>query len=370
MGTFVPAEPFPPGEYLQDELDGRNWTHEDLSAITGISRRQIANIVKGSSGITPDTAKAIGAAFGQDPVTWMNLQVAFELASAAVEDREVERRAKLFSKVPIREMQRRHWIPSDCSTDELEKEVCSFLEIPNITAQAVLSVAARKSDNYEITNPAQLAWYFRVKQLAPAAPVSTKYRDSNWEPGVQELLKLAANPEDARLVPRVLCDMGIHFVLLQHVTKSKIDGVAMWLGKSPVVGLSLRHDRMDNFWFSLLHELIHIRHKHESPVDEEIGPRDDLPEIEQVANREAAAALIPEKKLESFILRCGPSFQQSRVVQFARTVGVHPHIVAGQLRHRGAIKYWQLTKLNAKIASYIKGQAVTEGWGDTIALES
>lgn len=370
MSVFVPLEPIPPGEYLQDELNALEWTHEDLSEVTGITRRQIINIIKGKSGVTPESAKAIGAALDQDPQMWMQLQMAFELSQAQVKDREIRKRAVLRNTVPIAEMKRRNWLPRECSTDELEDAVLNFLDIRSIEEKPKLCVAARKSDNYAFENPAQLAWYYRVRQLADAAPITGLYKASQWDAGVSELIKLAASPEDARRVPKVLAGMGIRLVLVQHIKKSKIDGVALWLdSKSPVVGLSLRHDRMDNFWFSLMHELVHIKHKHACPVDEEIGPREGLHEMEVVANTEAAACLVDPEKLDSFVSRCGPRFQLSRVVQFARARSVHPHLIAGQLRHRGCLKYSQLTPINAKVAEYIKGQAITDGWGDSITLE-
>ena len=370
MATVVPSEPFLPGEYLQDELDAREWKPEDLAAVTGITRRQSANIVSGRSSITPESAKAIGAAFDQDPRTWMNLQAAFDLAKANVQDRDIRRLGRMHELLPIREMRRRTWLPAECSPAELEDAVCKFLRISSLDDSPRLSVAARKSGGYEFNNPAQLAWYFRALQIAEAAPVSVIYDKSSWESGVTSLVRLAENPEDARLVPRVLADMGIRLVLLQHITNSKIDGAAFWMdSRSPVVALSLRYDRMDNFWFTLLHELVHIKHEDVSPVDEEIGPREGLPEMEEIANSEATSLLVPPSKLDSFIRRCGPSFQMSRVIEFARMHAVHPHIVAGQLRHRDCIHHSQLTKLNARVGEYIKGQALTEGWGDSIQTE-
>ena len=95
MTTFVPSEPFPPGEYLKDELDARGWTHEDLASVVGISRRQVINLIQGKSGITPDTAHALAEAFGQNAQTWMNLQVSYELALAAQKDRGIKRRADI-----------------------------------------------------------------------------------------------------------------------------------------------------------------------------------------------------------------------------------------------------------------------------------
>src|SRR5688572_12537898 len=112
MAIFVPAEPFHPGEYIADEIEARGWTYDDLAAVTGISKRQIINLLQGKSGITPETAIALAEAFGEghDAIGWMNLQAAYELAQAAQEDRQVARKARLFTKVPVRELKRRGWI--------------------------------------------------------------------------------------------------------------------------------------------------------------------------------------------------------------------------------------------------------------------
>ena len=101
MNRFVSVEPFPPGEYIQEELDARGWCQEDLAQILGISRRQVANLLSGESALTPDVATALGQAFNQEPVTWMNLQVAYELALAAKKERDTARRAAIFNKVPV-----------------------------------------------------------------------------------------------------------------------------------------------------------------------------------------------------------------------------------------------------------------------------
>lgn len=100
MTTFVPSEPFSPGEYLKEELDARSWTHEDLASVLGMSRRQVINLIQGKSGITPDTAHALAEAFDQNAQTWMNLQVSYELAVAAQKERGIKRRTCIFNKTP------------------------------------------------------------------------------------------------------------------------------------------------------------------------------------------------------------------------------------------------------------------------------
>jgi len=370
MDRFVSAEPFPPGEYIQEELDARGWGQEDFAQVLNMSRRQIANLLAGESALTPDVAVAIGQAFNQDPATWMNLQVAYELALAAQKDRGTAKRAAIFNKIPVREARKRCWIPDVDNTDDLEVAVCRFLRINSIDEEPPLSIAARKSTNYGYENSAQVAWYMRALALAELAPAST-YSNSNLESGIPELLELARNPEDARRIPKVLGDIGVRLVLIQHLAKTKIEGAAMWLdSNSPVVALSLRYDRIDNLWFNLLHELVHIKHRHASAIDTDAEMTDSgLPPEEVTANTEAAGYLIPEAKLTSFIKRMRPLYYQTRIIQFAQSLGIHPGIVVGQLHKRNELKPSQLRKLLTPVRTHLIGQTITDGWGNDLWLD-
>lgn len=364
MTIFVPAEPFAPGEYIRDEIEARGWTQDDLADVMGISRRQVINLIQGKSGITPDTAHALAEAFpGQDARTWMNLQISFELAMAAKNERGVKRRACIFSKAPIREIKRRGWIPDVDDTDDLEKAVCNLLRIRNIEDEPEVLIAAKKSTPYDSDTSAQIAWYRRAWELAEHAP-SARYDEGQFEEGLKALLQLAAYPEDARRIPSTLADMGIRLILNEHLKATKIDGAAFWLDDStPAIALSLRYDRIDNLWHTLMHELMHIRHRHAAPVDIDMMSH-DVPELERTTNEEAAGVLIAKEKLASFVNRVKPYFYQARVNQFAQVHKVHPGIVVGQLQYRGEITHQQLRKLLPKVRSEIIGSTVTDGWGN------
>ncbi len=370
MSTFVPAEPFPPGEYIKDELQARGWAQEDLAEVMNMSRRQVINLVQGKSGITPDTAHALADAFGQNADTWMNLQASYELALAAQKDRDIKRRAYMFNKVPVREMKRRGWLPDVKDTEVLEEAVCRFLNITEIDGDPQFAVVARKSTSYATESGAQIAWYCRARQMAQRV-AAAKYSKARLETGLSDLLALAAYPEDARRVPKLLADLGIRLVIVQHLQKTKIDGVAFWLDKSsPVIALSLRYDRIDNFWFTLLHELVHIKYRDESPVDIDLlASVGDLPKMERRASIEAAAYLVPPKNLESFIQRMNGLYYKPRVVQFAQARHVHPGIVVGQLHNRKELKYSQLREFLVKTRGEVVGNALTDGWGSVVDLE-
>ncbi|MBI1901044.1 MAG: HigA family addiction module antidote protein [Planctomycetia bacterium] len=360
---FVPVEPFHPGEYIQEELEARAWTQEDLAEVMGISRRHVINLITGKSGVTPETAVALEQAIGLSAQTWMNLQVSYELALAAKSDRTIERRAKIYQRWPVRELVRRGWIPNTRDTDELERVICEFLEITSIDETPELCVAAKKGTKYGTDSPAQIAWYKRACQLARFAPAS-KFSDASLEELLANLRSLAAYAEDARRVPKMLADAGVRLVLVEHLSGTKVDGATLWVNDGPTIALSLRYDRIDNFWHTLAHEIYHVAHRDATHVDDALMETDDsdVSEVERSANDFAASYLVPREKLESFITRMRGLYYRERVVQFAQARGIHPGIVVGQLQRRKELKYSQLRAFLEPIRKHVLGQAITDGW--------
>lgn len=369
MSRFVPAEPLPPGEYLRDELHARNWTHADMASVIGISVGQVANLIAGKSGLTPAMASAIAEAFGQNAETWMGLQVSYELARVAQKDRGIKKRAATYSKAPIKQMAKRGWIEENENVDELSGDLCRFLRIKRLEDDPPVKFAARQSAPREYANPALIAWYFRARELAEHLTAS-QYKESRFDSLIDKIRMFLPNRSDIRRVPRVLADYGIRFVIVQHLPRSKVDGAAFWLdATSPAIALSLRYDRLDNFWFTLMHELAHIKYRDES-VDVEVMESDDtaLPEQERIANAWAAEALIPQTRLESFIRRTKPLHYKNRIVEFSRARGIHPGITVGQLHRRQELNYGQLREFLEKIRTELIGQALTDGWGGCPSL--
>jgi HTH-type transcriptional regulator/antitoxin HigA len=215
---------------------------------------------------------------------------------------------------------------------------------------------------------AQRVWCFRARNLASdliVAPYAPE-RMGDCEARLRHLLAFA--PETSR-VPRVLSDHGIRLVIIQPLSDSKIDGAAMWLNESsPVIVLSIRMDRIDSFWFTLFHELSHIKHVDALSIDSRLRGEDatfsaEKPAFERRADEDAAGAMIPEERLNSFIRRVAPLYSKDRIIQFAHTIKVHPGIIVGQLQHRGEIKFSANREMLVKVRQRIASVAVTDGWG-------
>jgi HTH-type transcriptional regulator / antitoxin HigA len=183
--------------------------------------------------------------------------------------------------------------------------------------------------------------------------------------------RLMVDPEEVRHVPRILAECGVRFLIVETLPKANIDGVCFWLEGSPVVGMTCRFDRIDNFWFVLRHELEHLlnRDGQNEPLSHEIVDMDldvqagDLPKEEVLANEAAAEFCASQEAIESFFVRKYPYMSEKDTLGLARRLQRHPGIVVGQLQRRLG-KYDWLAKHKAKIRTFLFSAAVVDGWGD------
>jgi HTH-type transcriptional regulator/antitoxin HigA len=367
----IPAEVFAPGELIREELEARGWTQVDLAEILGRPVRLVNELVAGKKQITPDTAKGLAEAFqGTDPVFWMNLDSAYRLSKAKPVNASVRRRSKLYSLYPVREMIKRRWIEASDNLDVLEFRVSTFFEIGSLEDTPVFSHAAKATQYAERTG-SQWAWLWRAKHLAQGVSAAT-YSERKLGDAVVKLRSLLAAPEDIRHVPLILTEAGVRFVIVEFLPGAKIDGAAFWLDKAnPAIAMSLRFDRINNFWFVLRHEIEHVLKKDgqagfvlDVELSESLRRQDeDTPEEERRANYAAEEFLVPGKEFNRFIVNTRPFYSNTKVMAFAESIGVHPGIVVGQLQNREELPYTHFHRHLAKIRPIITEVALTDGWG-------
>ncbi|MBS0514276.1 MAG: HigA family addiction module antidote protein [Proteobacteria bacterium] len=362
------AEVFPPGEFLRDELDARGWTQTELAEIMGRPVRLINEIIAGKKAITPETAIQLGDSLGTGPELWMNLESQFQLSKVRSVDGLIARRARLYERFPVREMIKRGWIETSKSIDVLEQQFLKFFDIQALDANVSFCHAAKKSEADAPVNMLQLAWLFRARRCASEI-VTKPYSEALLRQALASLSALLSAPEETRHVPRILADCGVRFVAVEPIPGSKIDGACFWLAKEqPVVAMSLRLDRIDNFWFVLRHELEHVlcRHgqEHGYILDQDIegASADQVNGEEAVANAAAAQFCVARDELAGFIARVSPFFKEERVVLFAQRLNIHPGLVVGQLQ-RHLKRYDLFRKYQAKVRSFVTASALTDGWG-------
>ncbi|MFO0887554.1 MAG: helix-turn-helix domain-containing protein [Isosphaeraceae bacterium] len=375
-GQKIVTNPVPqaPGDRIKAELAARGWSQSDLAAILGRPIQSLNQMISGQKAITPETAIQLGVAFGTGPELWIQLESQYRLSLANTPTEGVARRAKLLSLAPYKELQRRGWIRQGDDPAQLEADLLKLFEMNHLDDEPGIQAVMRRSSPLSALSPPQKAWAARVKQLARSIRVA-EYREERLEDCVSELRKLAAYSQETRRVPAVLESYGIRFVIVEPLHAGKIDGMATWLDdESPVIALSLRFDRIDNFWHTLCHEISHVRHRDAISVDDDLGgpadpaelPLDVRPPMERRADREAAETLIPPDELESFIRRVGPLYSKARINQFANRLKIHPGIIVGQLQSRKEMGYSANREMLVKIRQQVAPSAFTDGWGNNI----
>lgn len=377
MNELIPAVAFPPGDYIKEALDSRGWTQEEFAEIIGRTPKFVGELVAGEKAITPRTAKELGAALGTSAILWLNLESAYRLhhSQDPVPPR-ITRQARLREKFAVREMLKRGWIESSKDPEVLEAQVLRFFNIKHIDESPRLAHAAKKTDYPDELSGSQRAWLFRVKQIAEAMLVPS-YSESALRAAIPKLRALLSSPEEIRHVPKILADCGVRFVIVEHVASSKIDGVCFWLERktpSPVIGMSLRLGRIDNFWFVLRHEIEHVLLKHgrqEAIVDRDTETADPSQSVlpqEQMANEAGADFCVPAAEMQNFVLRFDPIFREESILLFANRMHVHPGIVVGQLQ-RKTRRYELFRSHLVNVRSFITPVAMTDGFGQTLSLK-
>ena len=91
MANRTPAEVFPPGDFIAEELEARGWSQIEFADILGRPARLVSELIAGKRAITPETARGLGAAFGTGPEFWMNLERDYQLSRAVHDDMAVQR---------------------------------------------------------------------------------------------------------------------------------------------------------------------------------------------------------------------------------------------------------------------------------------
>ena len=361
-----------PGVFIEDEMKANGWTQLDLAEILGRPPRLVNELIMGKRGITPETAKGLAAAFGNTAEFWMNMESLYQLSKVKKSNDSVAHRAKLFSTFPVREMTRRGWVKNTNNLNHLEKSFLTFYGIKSINETPVFNSRLRKTGSYkEELTIEQKTWLFRVAQLCEKQKVPN-FSIKKFNTACAEL-KSNLGKSDLREIPGILKNAGIHFLIVETLPGNKIDGVCFWInkGKSPVIALSLRNDRIDSFWFTLLHECGHLFHKHGK---EEVIPDSNLvgkdaqktsekPEAEKQADGFASSFIIEEEVLTDFAKKIYPYFSKRRILAFAEDLNVHPGLIVGQLQHRDYIPYSHSREMLEKVREQLIPVSLTDGWG-------
>lgn len=328
-----------PIEAILFRMEQMNLTPNDLVPYIG-NRSKVSEILSKKRPLTLSMIRSLEAGLG------IPAKVLLKKAS--------EQEDSLFSnwnKPVLKEMFKRGYFGNRTSIEANEKEVVEnfFSSIGSPTLIYGMLRQSRFRSAPSTDRYALIAWAGYVFKKAKKISIKIKYKDGTVNLALmQKIAKLSAEKDGPLLAQEYLKKLGILLVTEPHFPKTYLDGVTILINKdNPIIGLTLRYDRLDNFWFTLMHELAHIALHYNQNIslfyDELEGIKGiNIDANEKEADYLASEALVPEGKWEVSPAKLIPSFMAAN--SLSKELGIHISIVAGKIRHEGG-KYIYLNKI-------------------------
>ena len=320
---------------IEFRMEQAGLSPRDLIPFIG-SRAKVSEVLSGKRAITMPMARALHEHLGIP-------------ANVLLRSRDGTRDQPLaeldWRRFPLRAMAKRRWIPDVPDMAARAEELIGTL-IERAGGGPVAAAALyRKTDTLRAnakTDPYALkAWCWQVLATANRDRPHGDYTAGTVNPDfLKHVARLSWSQGGPKQAQEFLGVNGIPLVIVEHLPRTYLDGAALRLGDGrPVVALTLRYDRLDNFWFCLLHELAHVgRHMDNNDghafVDDltlrslDQGRQDPR---EAQADEWAEEALLPRTTWETSPVQEHPT--PMAVLDLAQTLHVHPAIVAGRVRY-------------------------------------
>jgi HTH-type transcriptional regulator/antitoxin HigA len=333
-----------PGETLKDELEARNIKQKDFSELIGMQASQLNEILKGKRSINAEMALIIGKALKMDPKTWINLQANYELDLAKVNKNNMARIAaideweKITPYIPAKYFKKQEVITGDPLRDiPIIKSIFNLRINEDFSGMKQVSFRYRHSKKLAVDKVNLLGW---TKLIAyDAARENVKEFDVACKNDVVTKLReiILINRQTVSKCTEILHYYGIKFIIRENPSQCPVDGVSLWSGDNPTIGMTLRYSRIDNFAFTLFHELGHIfshllKNKTKEFVDVELSMDDNDNKEEAEANEFAMNNLIDPNLWETFV-NDESRLQEDSIIKFAHKVKIHPQVVKGRICH-------------------------------------
>jgi HTH-type transcriptional regulator/antitoxin HigA len=298
----------------------------------------------------------LAEAFGTSADFWSNLEAAYRLQLAEGRERgdSIERKSKLYAVAPVRELTKRGWVTDAADEHELERRVLDFLALRSLDDPLPQVANFRCSPVRTPDQRGLYAWTRRVEALA-SEQRPARYDRERLKAGILGLLELARRPEQAREVPGALISLGVGCVIVPRLEHTYADGAALHATDRPVIALTLRLDRIDNFWFTLMHELAHLVLGHEGSYIDDTGDASCVRDSrEKRADRLASDWLVPPAAYRRFLRERGSRYPLRAVEDFAASIGRHSGIVVGRLHFDAKLNYKYLRQTLAKVSPFLR----------------
>ncbi len=349
-----------PGQIIKRNLTALNWTNKDLAEIIDMSEKSVSQLINNKQAITVDTAFLLGKAFDTSPEFWLNLEQNYRLRNQieGKKEQDAQIKAEIRKYMPILEMRKIGWIDFDKSVESQKQAFCNFWRIKSLdysmyTIQDNQFYARQGKIDENYTKYYSITWFKKAKNEAKSINVPF-YNEAKLKGIVNNIKRYISSDDGISKFIEDISDCGVKFFVLSHLSKTYLDGAAFIDNANPVIVYTGRHDRIDNFWWTIIHEighiLLHIKNGDEYFIDN----FDEKPDgdIEKEADAFARSVLDVDKIVQT-AKPYAKYMTESKLLELSKEAKLSPQMVLGILQFSKLVDYRTLSKYRLKVVEII-----------------
>lgn len=339
--TITPFEATHPGFLIKDELEVRNdLTQKDLAVLLGVKPSFLNEIINGKRPVTADIAILLEKALGISADYWMKFQSQYEIDCAKMKEKNIEKIHLIEvwniirQYVPIKYFSKKGYLTDNLSLNiSVIQSIYSVDSIDGlINKYAEKKVAYfKKSVKLQINEQNMIAWT-SLAEYEAKRKITNTFNVDNLPQLLNELNEIFYNNNKTLIqVEKKLAQYGIKFLLIDKLEKTPIDGYSFMCNNNPVIALTLRHNRIDNLAFTILHEIGHIALHLSNNKDTTFLDLTniEITEIEAQANEYAQQSLVPSSCWDDLKENYTP-LTDDRIYTFSNKYRINPAIILGR----------------------------------------
>lgn len=323
-----PVPPPTPLEAIEFAMDQKGLKQKDIVPFIG-SKSKVSEVLAGKRKLSLKMIRALHEGLGI-PADTLLREPGKELPETLA---DVD-----WAQFPVKEMAKRGWLEGAKDLmDRAEEAVRNLMAqvgqadcLPTAYYRCGIFRTAADIDMYAVQ-----AWLLGVQLKAQHVETTGSYEGNLDETFLSRLARLSMFSDGPQKAVEYLSSKGIKLIVEPHFPHTKLDGAAILQSGVPVVALTLRYDRIDSYWFTLLHECAHvIKHLSENNsliLDDFESEAVDAREHE--ANVLARDAVVPIEIWQGHKVTKVKSPKKEHIIDLASQMEVHPALIAGRVRY-------------------------------------
>ena len=343
---YKPDVVFHPATTLNEKLDEMKMSIKEFALRTGKPEQTIIAVLKGERSLTPEMAVLFENVTQIPAQFWINKQARYnEYIARKKQEQAIAEAIEWTKEFPYREMAKNNWVARTRKIEEKTVNLFNYFGVAShrswekLYVETKLKVAAYTSLK-QTHQPHAISAWLRQGELQAKEILVPEFNAKRLKSSIPQMRQLMVeqSADFFEKLQNICLDTGVILLFTPKLPKVPLSGSTRWLNNTPLIQLTARYKRNDNFWFTFFHELGHIilhGKKYISLENVDFAAAD--PKKEEEAHQFAIKHTFTHEQEEEILQN--PVITEQDIIDYAKKFNTHPAMIIGRLQYDGHIPY-------------------------------